>query len=135
MALSSRLSGVLTVAFSEGVSDFPADEYSLQSARLTAKDEHGKQWVMDVAPRESEAPVRVAKDSPWELDFSTPLVATVVVVSSPQPEQVSFNLTLKRTAGQSVASLTVDGGLPPQPAFVVTDASGRQVHSGKLEYG
>jgi len=25
--------------------------------------------------------------------------------------------------------------LPPEPTFTITDASGRKVHSGKLEYG
>lgn len=134
MVLSSRHLGILTATLTEGVSNFPAEEYSLQSARLTAKDEHGRQWAVDVAPPESEAPVRVATDSPWELDFSTPLVATVVV-ASPQPEQVGFSLTLKTTAGQAVASVTAAGGLPPEPTFVVTDASGREVHSGKFEYG
>ena len=135
LQLISKRYGVFTPGFKGGSAKLPVGEHAVESVRLTAKDEQGRQWQLSASgPMGGEGSIRISADRPAELDFSRPLVGSVRAQKQGQG-QVDFALEVATAAGQSVRSLFVGREGPPEPTFSITDASGKEVASGKFEYG
>ncbi len=135
LQLASRRYGVFTPGFKGGSAKLPVGEHAVESVELTAKDEQGRQWQLSASgPMGGEESIRITAEQPTELDFSRPLVVSVQAHKQGRG-QVYLALGVATAAGQSVRSLAVGRQRPPEPTFTITDASGKEVASGKFEYG
>jgi len=135
LQLISKRYGVFTPGLKAGAARLPVGEHWVESVQLAAKDERGRRWQLSASRlMGGDGSIAITAEQPAELDFSKPLVGSVRAQKQARG-QVRLGLELKTAGGQQVSSLTVGGRLPPEPTFTITDASGKQVDSGKFEYG
>jgi hypothetical protein len=135
LLLISDRYGLVAPSLASGAAKVPAGEYRLESVRLRTRDGRGKTWELSASGgRNGEGTIEVATTPATVLDFARPLVGRVEFQERGRG-QAYLSLVLTTAGGQGVDSLTVGGGLPAEPTFTITDASGKKVHSGKLEYG
>lgn len=135
LQLISKRYGVFTPSLKGGSAKLPLGEHAVESVQLAAKDEQGRQWQLTASgPMGGEGSIRITADQPAELDFSKPLVGSVRAQNQGR-DQVYLGLQVATAAGQSVRSLAVGRQRPPEPTFTITDASGKEVASGKFAYG
>jgi len=133
LVLTSRRHGRLVVTFKDGVAKLPVGEYAVEQIQLTAKDAQGRPWQLAARGGGGRGLLKVAADAAGELDLSKPIVGTVEAYTG-AAGQVQFSLLLA-VAGQQVASLTVGGRTPAEPAFAIRDEKGAAVAIGKFAYG
>jgi hypothetical protein len=133
LVLMSRRYGVMLPSFKDGVAQVPVGEYAVEQMRLTAKDARGQTWQMVASGGDESGLIKVAADAPAEIDLSQPIVGTVVAEPE-EGDQVLFSLELA-SGGMRVAALRVGNSSPPEPTFTIRDSAGKQVATGKFEYG
>lgn len=76
----------------------------------------------------------VKKGQAAKLPFGAPYHAVVTATRS-AADKVSLSLSVVGSAGERCTNLTLGGGRPPKPTFVVKDKQGKTVHQGEFEYG
>lgn len=131
LVLVSRRYGYVLPSFKEGVARVPVGEHTVDGMQLAAKDAQGRAWELSASGDETRL-IKVATDAPAEIDLSQPMVGTVEAETGEGDVRFSLALAL---AGQEVSSVTVGDGRPPEPTFTIKDSAGKEVATGKFEYG
>jgi len=80
-------------------------------------------------------PVTVRQGKTTAMPFGPPYKPVVKVAFVQGDGQVQLALSLVGAAGEVCSGLQVDGKQPPPPEFTITGPDGKEVESGKFEYG
>jgi hypothetical protein len=82
--------------------------------------------------------VKVVKGETVLMPFGPPykpVVTAEFFENGPKHDVLSLGLTLVGSAGEICNDMTVKGGSPSKPKFIITDAKGKVVEQGSFEYG
>ncbi len=82
--------------------------------------------------------VKVVKGETVVMPFGPPYKPVVTAdffENGPKREVLSLGLTLIGSAGEVCDEMTVKGGRPSKPKFIITDAKGKVIEKGSFEYG
>ncbi|MBN1908728.1 MAG: hypothetical protein JW818_03230 [Pirellulales bacterium] len=80
-------------------------------------------------------PVKVVEGETIELPFGGPYKPVVDVQYRSGQNSVSLGLTLTGIVGESCSDMEINGRQPAEPTFIITTADGKEVATGKFEYG
>ncbi len=116
-----------------------AGSYSVLAYSLRAKDAEGAEWRIVGQAGSGGGPLNVKANETVELQFGTPLKATVVA-RKVSASEYSFSPKITGQAGEfySPRDITRNGSTPPAPKFEIRDGSGAKVKtisSGRFRYG
>jgi hypothetical protein len=79
--------------------------------------------------------VKVRGGETVEFPFGPPYTPTVTASHGSGSSTASLGMALIGSGDERVSSIYVNGSRPPQPEFTITDPDGKQVQTGKFEYG
>lgn len=81
------------------------------------------------------AAVKVRGGETVEFPFGQPYTPTVTASHGSGSATASLAMALVGVGGEQVSGIYVNGSRPPSPEFTITDPDGKEVQTGKFEYG
>ncbi len=120
----------------DGTFALPPGQYHVFRWTFEQVDQAGVKWLYASSDYEASRPVTVRAGETTEVSFGPPLQAELTKQGTARAGgPLRFSLALTDQRGSGISSVTRDGEIPEPPVLRITDETGKEVASGKFEYG
>jgi hypothetical protein len=120
----------------DGTFALPPGDYHVFRWTFEQVDQAGVKWLYTGYDSDVSRPVTLRADETTEVSFGPPLQAKLTTQGTARAGvPLRFSLALTDQRGGRIIGVTREGKLPGPPGLRITDEAGKEVASGKFEYG